>query len=58
VFDALQLVTFHKVVCPTNWANGQDVFVTNEITDEEASKLLPKGHVSIKSWFRLTSSNF
>lgn len=57
IFDALNLVTFHKVVCPSNWANGQDVFVSNEITDDEASKLLPKGNIRIKPWFRLTSSN-
>eukprot|EP01041_Mallomonas_annulata_P002612 gene2612-5105_t len=53
-FDALQLVTYHKVSCPSNWGSGQDVFVHNDIDSEEATKILPKGFVAIKPWFRLT----
>eukprot|EP00607_Mallomonas_marina_P000606 CAMPEP_0182428834 /NCGR_PEP_ID=MMETSP1167-20130531/23972_1 /TAXON_ID=2988 /ORGANISM="Mallomonas Sp, Strain CCMP3275" /LENGTH=210 /DNA_ID=CAMNT_0024611977 /DNA_START=165 /DNA_END=794 /DNA_ORIENTATION=- len=49
-FDALQLSTYHRVVCPANWGSGQDVFVHNEVSNEEATKVLPKGFVSIKPW--------
>ena len=53
-FDALQLVTYHKVVCPANWGSGQDVMVNNDLSNEEAGKILTKGFVTIKPWFRLT----
>lgn len=53
-FDALQLVTYHKVVSPANWGSGQDVMVHNDISSEDAAKTLPKGFITIKPWFRLT----
>jgi len=53
-FDALQLATYHKVVCPVNWCVGQDVFVDPNVDNDTASAMLPKGFVEIKPWFRLT----
>ena len=53
-FDALQLATYHKVVCPANWGAGQDVLVSNDVSSEAATAALPKGFVAIKPWFRLT----
>ena len=53
-YDALQLTTYQKVVCPSNWCLGQDVFVDPSIPNDEANRMLPKGYVEIKPWFRLT----
>lgn len=53
-YDALQLATYQKVVCPSNWCIGQDVFVDTSIANDEATRMLPKGFVEIKPWFRLT----
>lgn len=54
LMDALQVVTLQRVVCPSNWGNGQDVLVRNDVSSAEATKTLPKGFVEIKPWFRLT----
>ena len=54
LYDALQLVTYHSVVCPSNWGAGQDVMVNNAVTNEEAQKRLPIGFAEMKPWFRLT----
>ena len=54
LFDALQVTTYHSVVCPSNWGAGQDVMVNNDVSNEEAQKRLPKGFAEIKPWFRLT----
>lgn len=53
-YDALQMVTYHSVVCPANWSLGQDCFVNPDISDKQANNMLPKGFVAIKPWFRLT----
>lgn len=56
LFDALQLATYHSVVTPANWGLGQDVVVNNDVTDEEAEDMFPKGFVTIKKWFRLVTA--
>jgi peroxiredoxin len=56
LFDALQLATYHHVVTPANWGLGQDVVVNNDVTDEEAEDMFPKGFVTIKKWFRLVTA--
>jgi alkyl hydroperoxide reductase subunit AhpC len=53
-YDALQLATYHSVVCPANWSLGQDCFVNPDISDKRANVMLPKGFVPIRPWFRLT----
>jgi thioredoxin-dependent peroxiredoxin len=53
-YDALQLATYHSVVCPANWSLGQDCFVNPDIPDKRANAILPKGFVPIRPWFRLT----
>ena len=55
-FDALQLTTYHKVIAPSNWCEGQDVFVSNTIDNTKATQMLPKGFVEIRPWFRLTGA--
>lgn len=52
VFDALQLVTHHRVVCPVNWASGQEVIIHPEVRADEAAQFR---FAEIKPWFRLTS---
>lgn len=54
LMDALQVVTLQRVVCPSNWGSGQDVLVRSDVPSSEATKILPKGFVEIKPWFRLT----
>lgn len=53
-FDALQLATHHKVICPSNWSQGQELFVHNAVPSDQAGALFPKGFVEIKPWFRVT----
>jgi alkyl hydroperoxide reductase subunit AhpC len=36
VIDSLQLNANHKVATPVNWNQGEDVFLTAAVTDEEA----------------------
>ena len=50
-FDALFMVTIHRVVCPSNWGHGQEVMVQKDATVEEAANYR---YVEIKPWFRLT----
>lgn len=56
LYDALQLATYHQVVCPVNWSLGQDCIVNPSVSDRQANQMLPKGFVAIKPWFRLTPS--
>ena len=52
-YDALQMVTLHKVVCPSNWGQGQDVMLQKEITEEEENNYR---FVEVRNWFKLTPS--
>ena len=44
------------MVTPANWGLGQDVVVSNDVPDEEAEDMFPKGFVTIKKWFRLVTA--
>jgi thioredoxin-dependent peroxiredoxin len=50
-YDAVALTTYHRVVCPSNWAIGQEVMLNNEMQPEEAAQYR---FVEIKPWFKLT----
>jgi alkyl hydroperoxide reductase subunit AhpC len=54
VIDTLQLTLFHAVATPANWMQGEDVFVRNDISNNAAQTMFPKGYVPIKEWFRIT----
>ena len=54
VIDSLQLTANHKVATPVNWRNGQDCIVLPAISDDEATKLFPKGFVKVKPYLRVT----
>jgi thioredoxin-dependent peroxiredoxin len=52
--DALQVVSSHRVECPSNWAAGEDVFIADEVTDKEATTEFERGMAYIKPWLRIT----
>jgi len=43
-------------VTPANWGLGQDVMVKNDVSDEEAEDMFPKGFTTIRRWFRLVNA--
>jgi len=47
--DALQLSSEYGVSTPVDWKNGEDVIVSNSLSDSEAEKRFPKGIKIIKS---------
>jgi len=54
VIDSLQLTAKHKVATPANWKDGEDCIVVPALSDEEATKLFPKGFVKVKPYLRIT----
>lgn len=50
-YDALSLSINHRVVCPSNWGQGQEVMLQKDISSEEAANYR---YVEIKPWFKLT----
>lgn len=54
VIDSLQLTANHKVATPVNWKNGEDCIVVPSLSDEEATKLFPKGFRKVKPYLRYT----
>lgn len=54
VIDSLQLTANHKVATPVNWAHGQDCIVVPSLSDEDATRLFPKGFRKVKPYLRIT----
>jgi thioredoxin-dependent peroxiredoxin len=54
VIDSLQLTAHHKVATPVNWKDGEDCIVVPALSDEEATKLFPKGFKKVKPYLRYT----
>ena len=54
VIDSLQLTAKHKVATPVNWKVGQDCIIVPAVTDDEATKLFPKGFKKLKPYLRTT----
>jgi alkyl hydroperoxide reductase subunit AhpC len=54
VIDSLQLTAQYKVATPVNWTRGQDCIIVPAVSDEEATKLFPRGFKKIKPYLRTT----
>jgi alkyl hydroperoxide reductase subunit AhpC len=54
VIDSLQLTAKHKVATPVNWEDGQDCIVVPALSDDDATKLFPKGFRKVKPYLRFT----
>jgi peroxiredoxin len=50
-YDALIMTSYHRVVTPANWAQGQEVLLNPEITPEEAQNYR---FAQIKPYFKLS----
>ncbi|WP_270374756.1 peroxiredoxin [Marinicauda sp. Alg238-R41] len=54
LIDSLQLTSGYKVATPVNWQEGEDVIVVPSLSDEDATKLFPKGYKTVKPYLRVT----
>ncbi len=54
VIDSLQLTAKHKLATPADWRTGQDCIVVTAVSDDEATKLFPKGVRKVKPYLRYT----
>jgi peroxiredoxin len=54
VLDSLQLTAYHKVATPADWKSGDDTVVLPSVSDEDATKLFPKGFTKVKPYLRIT----
>ena len=54
VIDSLQLTAGHKVATPANWKDGEDCIVVPALSDDDATKLFPKGFRKVKPYLRYT----
>ena len=53
VVDSLQLTTEHRVATPVNWKPGEEVIISNAVSDEEAKTIYPKGWKTVKPYLRI-----
>lgn len=53
--DSLQLTERHQVATPVNWRPGDEVIISNSVSDEEAEQRFPQGFRTLKPYLRLTS---
>ncbi|BEV44285.1 peroxiredoxin [Afipia carboxidovorans] len=51
--DSLQLTAKHSVSTPSDWQQGEDVFLGGSVSDDEAKKLYPNGWKSPKPYIRI-----
>jgi alkyl hydroperoxide reductase subunit AhpC len=52
VIDSLQLTAMHQVATPVNWKNGEDVIISNAVSDEAAKEKYPAGFKTLKPYLR------
>jgi alkyl hydroperoxide reductase subunit AhpC len=53
VIDSLQLTAKHRVSTPVNWKQGEDVYLTAAVTEDEAKQLYPGGVKQPKPYIRI-----
>jgi alkyl hydroperoxide reductase subunit AhpC len=51
--DSLQLTATHGVSTPSDWKNGEDIFIPAALPEEEAKKKFPGGWKSPKPYMRI-----
>ncbi|ADU02065.1 MULTISPECIES: peroxiredoxin [Mycobacteriaceae] len=56
VIDALQLTATHKVATPAQWRQGDDVIISNSVSDEEARQIYPNGWQAPRAYLRIVPS--
>jgi alkyl hydroperoxide reductase subunit AhpC len=54
VLDSLQLTANYAVATPADWKQGEDVIISNSVTDEDAKTRFPKGFEAKKPYLRVT----
>ncbi|WP_242916310.1 peroxiredoxin [Pontibacter liquoris] len=54
VIDSLQLTAKYSVATPADWKEGEDVVISNAVSDEEIPTKFPKGHRVVKPYLRMT----
>ena len=54
VVDSLQLTAEYKVATPADWKQGEDVIISNSLSDEEANVQFKKGYKKITDYLRVT----
>jgi thioredoxin-dependent peroxiredoxin len=54
VLDSLQLTANYQVATPVNWNDGEDVIISNAVSDDEAATKFPKGFKKLKDYLRVT----
>jgi thioredoxin-dependent peroxiredoxin len=53
--DSLQLTAKSQVATPVNWKQGEDVIISNAVSDEEAKKKYPEGWKTLKPYLRVVA---
>jgi alkyl hydroperoxide reductase subunit AhpC len=56
VIDSLQLTADHKVATPVNWQQGDDVFISGSVSDDEARETYPDGWESPRPYIRIVGA--
>ena len=52
LYDAMQVTIGDKTVVPYGWTPGSKVFVSNDLSDEEAVRLVSDRMTKLKPWLR------
>ena len=52
LLDSVQLTARHAVATPVNWRPGEDVIISNSVSDEDAKKKYPHGFKTLKPYLR------
>jgi thioredoxin-dependent peroxiredoxin len=55
VLDSCQLTAGHKVVTPANWHPGDDVIILPSLSNEQATRLFPRGWQAPKPYLRFVA---
>jgi thioredoxin-dependent peroxiredoxin len=55
VLDSLQLTARHQVATPVNWKQGDDVIISNAVSDEDAKQKYPGGWKTLRPYLRVVA---